>query len=205
METIDFSSEVEKRDKLNKLCDFCLEFVPDNLEVLFQQVLKYPGFFGMTRYTDEDRNQIVTIRIFPKRNNCVRLDLHSKSLDTPPIYNSLFADIDVNRNLVFLLGNEGKIMRNAEGKLFEMIGWIDMETNTAKTLPEILPNTRKNLEEAYDRFYTEDTPKVLFPDLRTGLVELRNVIKSTIDNSKRAERKEKLRLIKPGEASLVDS
>jgi hypothetical protein len=201
---IDFIKELRKRDKLNKLFDFCRNLVPKFPETFWRELAsKYPEYPCKGIYTAKGGNY-VTARVYPKmRGYCVKVNLNSKMMSSPPSqYENLSAIIDLNREVIFLFCRGGFIMRTPEGKIEEAIGWIDCDSHIPELIPELSQNTRKGFEEAYDIFFAENVPVLELPENSKGAL-----IKALGDATKNAERKKQkssFKLIKPSDVLLDD-
>lgn len=192
-----FVEELKKRDKMHQLFDFCWKIVPKSQDAsVVKLAFKYPGFHYKGTYESSSGNY-VTARVYtnPIDDHLFSLHLNSKVSDSPEKYENLCALVDLNAGVMFIYGGDGAVMRTAEGELVGVTDWIDVTLRIPKLAPEISQDARKEFEENYDIFYTDNMPILKFPE--DPINGLKKAFGDIIKSIEKEEQKRKFKLMKP--------
>lgn len=177
-----FREELKKRDKIHRLFDFCLEIDSMCPEVVCKStyVARY-GNVAIVKFWPHDEE-------YPglgKRTN--KFNIQSQDPYTQKVV-TLSSCIDINKEFAFLYSDKNTIMRDAQGRIFQIENCRDYPPKVIST--ELSPEVRKVFERAYDTYYTENLLRL---EPNSSSKEFAKVLVAAIDKAIKDGEREKLK------------
>ncbi len=147
-----FREELKKRDNIQCLFDFCEEIdsmCPD--AVCRSTYLARYGNVAIVKFWPQDE-------AYPglgKRAN--KFNIQSQDPYTQKVV-TLTSCIDINKEFAFLYSDKNTIMRDAQGRIFQIENCRDYPPKVISA--ELSPEVRKVFERAYNTYYTDNLPRL---------------------------------------------